>query len=224
MVPFASVKEPPPPDAVARLRAAWLSDLPARGAEILAALETLALTPTDDAARLQARSLSHRLKGTAGAFGLLAVGGAAGEIEEALLAPGPCLPAEVRALVALLSAALLREQDGRAPSLTKDGRKPRILFVGGDEVLLRKLTDLSRARSWEIEATLGASEALQAAAVAWPDAVVLALEDEGGTEAASLLARLQSLRPEEPLPAGSFAGPIDQGRLRDAIVALLTRE
>jgi len=218
------VKEPPPPDAVARLRATWLADLPARGGEILAALDKLAQTPTDEAARAQARSLSHRLKGTAGAFGLLAVGGAAGEIEEALLATGPCEPAEVRALIALLSASLLREQDGRAPSLTKDGRKPRILFVGGNDALLRKLTDLARARSWEIDATLGATEALQAAAVAWPDALVLALEDPSGGEAASLVARLKSLRPEAPLPVGGFAGPIDQGHLRDAIVALLTRE
>ena len=216
------MREPPPPDAVARLRAAWLSDLPTRGAEILAALAKLLQSPADQAARDQARSLSHRLKGTAGAFGLLAVGGAAGEIELALLSPRPCAPEEIRALAELLSAALLREQDGRAPSLTEDGHRPRILFVGGDPALRQQLTELALARSWDVAATLGATEALQAAVVAWPDAVLLAEEEGVAVEAAALKGRLEALRPDATPAVGTIATPVEQARLRDAIVALLT--
>ena len=103
------MQPPPQADAIARLRAQWLRELPARAGLILEALRAIAPTASGELARVRARSLCHQLRGTAGSFGLVVVGEVAGQIEQVLGGSSPCEVTTARALADRLDEALGRE-------------------------------------------------------------------------------------------------------------------
>lgn len=79
-------------DLLAELRAAYRATIPERVEELARFLAS--------ARRAEAIAVAHRLRGTAGTYGFLDVGDAAGRIEDALLAGAP-MDALTDALAAL---------------------------------------------------------------------------------------------------------------------------
>jgi HPt (histidine-containing phosphotransfer) domain-containing protein len=71
-------------DPLTALRVDYAERLPARVRRIARALRASRRAPGDAELRERARVLAHRLRGTAGSYGLPAVGAAAGRIEDAL--------------------------------------------------------------------------------------------------------------------------------------------
>jgi HPt (histidine-containing phosphotransfer) domain-containing protein len=85
-------------DTLAALRADYAAELPRLIRDLGALVEAAAI----DAAVLQrARDAAHRLRGTAGSYGFVAVGEAAGHVEDALEQGAGGVPELVRALAAL---------------------------------------------------------------------------------------------------------------------------
>jgi HPt (histidine-containing phosphotransfer) domain-containing protein len=102
------VSAPAVRDPLTALRVDYAERLPGRVRRIGRALRASRRAPGDAELRERARSLAHRLRGTAGSYGLPAVGAAAGRIEDALArASWDEIEAALRDAEALASSAVL---------------------------------------------------------------------------------------------------------------------
>jgi chemotaxis protein histidine kinase CheA len=99
---------------MAALAAEYAAELPGLIEELTALVKAAAADP---AAVPQACAAAHRLRGTAGSYGFLAVGEAAGRIEDALEAGTDTAPA--LALAALALAALAPQPPARSSGSSK---------------------------------------------------------------------------------------------------------
>jgi hypothetical protein len=122
------------------------------------------------------------LRGTAGSYGFLAVGEAAGDVEDALDAKAQ--PAALDPLVARV-AELCLEAAGRSGST----RAPitggqvtsgeRLLLVERDDEVRAQLDGYARRQLMDVDVAANASEALQKAESAKPDAAIIDTVTEG---------------------------------------------
>jgi HPt (histidine-containing phosphotransfer) domain-containing protein len=103
-------------DALAALRVEYARRLPARVRKVARALGAYRRAPGDAVLLERARSLAHRLRGTAGSYGFAAVGAAAGRVEDGILrAAWDDVDSALRDTEALAVAAihlLIREGEG----------------------------------------------------------------------------------------------------------------
>ncbi len=85
--------------ALAELAVEYAAELPGLIDELARLVEAASADP---AAVPRARAAAHRLRGTAGSYGFVAIGEAAGSVEDALEAGTGTAPALVRVLAALV--------------------------------------------------------------------------------------------------------------------------
>lgn len=104
----ASEAEPLPPEVqreMDKLHDEYERELPAKLDELRRAVRRARSNPLDEKARLEARSLAHRLAGTAGSYGFPDESTAAAVIEAQAIAAGTAAPAELDRCWAAAEAA-----------------------------------------------------------------------------------------------------------------------
>lgn len=187
--------------AFAALAADYLKELPGKLDELTRALAAARDGGCGPAALREARTLAHRLSGTAGAYGFPAAGEAAARVEDHLVAAlegGAALGAsEVDSLlqgVARARASLpiprgARPAAGAIPAAAPPGldaraktgpppRLPRILLVDDDRDHLAALRD-RLSGEFEVAVASGPEEAIEKASLPRPQAIVVEAARDG---------------------------------------------
>lgn len=202
-----------PPLALGEARLRYRRALPEKVGQLATAIYQAKSRPTEGTLA-QARQLAHRLRGTAGSFGLAAVGEAAGRIEELLLAPAPAegpspeIWIEVEHALSQATRACELAELGGAQTATAPGEPGgqfagtplRILVVDGDASFLRCAVELGRQRLLEVVPARGATEALEVAASSAMDAAFLDVTLQPPGRAYQLAQELRSMEGRESLP------------------------
>ncbi len=150
------------------LRTQFASRLPDKLAALTVALEAARLDPgrLDDA-----RTLAHRLRGSAGSYGYAAVGAAVGLVEDLLKADDPSKVAARRFFWEDVEGALrdARAAAARAPDLASRGievphpRQRALLVVDDDPEFLQMVRGIARKLLIEVVTAQSPDEALQCA-------------------------------------------------------------
>lgn len=190
------------------LAAAYASELPRKLEDISTAL-TRARTSAEPSSRLEAAQLTHRLRGTAGSYGLPEIGTEAGRIEDALQAEAlyrgrtpepidwPSVDAALDALRTLVSqaassvpATVARETTPQPAILANEC----VLVVDDDPDFLRALMRIGKLHLIDVLSAHSAEEAMMRASQRRPDVVFLDVELAGGqAESFELARRLREL-------------------------------
>lgn len=186
-----------PADPLAELRADYLAALPAKVAELTAAIGEA----HEGAPVATARGLAHRLRGTAGSYGAAEVGAIAGMIEDTLAAleGKPGVPAtwdvvdgNLMALARLAQPAAAVEAAPRVSASGAEMGRTRVLLVDPDALSSRRLVEAGRRHLLQV---ITAEDAVSALAAARRDPPDCAFIDTslGGEGAAALSGALREL-------------------------------
>lgn len=207
--------------AFAALAADYLKELPGKLDELSRSLAAARDGGGDAAAMREARTLAHRLSGTAGAYGFPAAGEAAARVEDYLVGAleagaglrasevDPLLQGLARARGSLPDpTAALRPAAGGAPAAAPQGpsarakaapprRLPRILLVDDDREHLAALRD-RLSGEFEVAVASGPAEAIEKASLPRPQAIVLEAARDG--RHAAMARQLRPLPHVESIP------------------------
>jgi diguanylate cyclase (GGDEF)-like protein len=231
-----------------QLREEYRRELP-RKLEVLAhAVDLVRELEADPIALAAARSDAHRLRGTAGSYGFIAIGQAAGRIEDALVRlPDEGATGRARMLgeiEAALDDALRGLDETAAPRARSTGaaRPPiwRVLAVDDDRDFLAHLVDIGTRAGVSVVTAGTAAEALSLARTVRFDAALVDVNLAPPDVSWVLALDLRIERPDLPFAflsaesavetriAAVHAGaalylekPIDEERLRDSVGMLV---
>ena len=197
---------------LAALRADYGKTLPHKLRELSLALDRALNGPEDPFLLAEARSQSHRLRGTAGSYGFIAIGEAAGRIEDALSQLGEVDAARHPGLWAEMRRALAEGQRVAA-AITPDAVQGtsavtthRLLAVDDDRAFLRYVEELGRLHFIEVLTAQSAAEALDKARRFPPHAAFLDVMLAPPERSFSLAQELRALPGCEKLPIAFVSG------------------
>jgi diguanylate cyclase (GGDEF)-like protein len=197
-----------------QLRASYLDALPALVDQLGRQLDDAHAGSLD--ALTQARSISHRLRGTAGSYGFPAVSEHAARLEDQLLRLSPPLGevswrALSQLLVALRSAA--RPPDSTAPSQFAS----TVLVVDDDRDFLALVTRAAREKLIRVVAAENRAEALERAKMEKLDAALIDVKLGAHQLGFSLARELRGVPGHETLPIGFVSA---DGAVKNRIEAI----
>jgi diguanylate cyclase (GGDEF)-like protein len=177
----------PAVDLLEALRIEYQAKLPERLDLLEKVVRTWLAKPTHTEPHDAARKEAHKLRGTAGSYGFVEVGEAAGRIEDVLVAcAGVRPPTEAQAdtvdqaLAQARHEAAPREELLRAsPRDVMPPSSARVLVVDDDERFLAMCSEAGRAHGLAVTTASTAAGALAAAEATRPDAILLDVHLEG---------------------------------------------
>jgi diguanylate cyclase (GGDEF)-like protein len=166
------------------------------------------------ALRLEARTLAHRISGTAGSYGFPEVGSACAHLEELIVGLGETLESALpaawasvsQAAATVLVAAARSSQTPDAPE--PRANEPRFLVVDDDPAVLAYVEALGRQQAIEVIRAYDEPEALARARQFSPDVAILDVA-LGEDKSFNLARELRSLPGLEQLPLAFMS--IDAG-------------
>jgi diguanylate cyclase (GGDEF)-like protein len=200
--------------AMAQMRAEYARDLPGKLSAVVASVVAARAAQADVALRHEARTLAHRIAGTAGSYGFPEVGSACAQLEELIVGMGavpkkgqPEAWAKVtQACETVIAAAARSSKTPDAPE--PRANEPRFLVVDDDPAVLAYCEALGRQQAIEVIRAYDEPEALGRARQFTPDVAILdvALGEE---KSFNLARELRSLPGLEQLPLAFMS--IDAG-------------
>ena len=211
----APAKDP----ALEGLYADYTRRMPAKLQALQNEVQTCLLDPKATGPALNS---AHKLRGTAGCYGLPEVGAAAGHLEEALLALEACSPAPHAPFVERVRqsmSALAATAGGKVSRPPSEGTRPVpyspcLLVVDDDEDFTRRVVELTRQKMIEIVICRTEVETLARARRCNPTAALLNVR-LGGTSAHQLSTKIRSLPGLQQLP---FAFTTPSSALEDYVL------
>ena len=197
---------------LALLRTEYGKTLPAKLDELSRALDGAKEQAADPFKVAEARSQSHRLRGTAGSYGFIAIGEACGRIEDALMTmvdadPGrhPELWAEMKRALAEARRVALAIAPGVTGGVSAVGTQ-RLLAVDDDHAFLRYIEELGRMNLIEVMTARTSAEAIEKARRTPPHAALLDVILAPPDSAFTLVRHLRALPGCEKLPIAFASG------------------
>jgi diguanylate cyclase (GGDEF)-like protein len=200
--------------AMAQMRAEYARDLPGKLNALVASVASARAGQAQVALRLEARTLAHRISGTAGSYGFPEVGSACAHLEELIVGLGETLESALpaawasvsQAAATVLVAAARSSQTPDAPE--PRANEPRFLVVDDDPAVLAYVEALGRQQAIEVIRAYDEPEALARARQFSPDVAILDVA-LGEDKSFNLARELRSLPGLEQLPLAFMS--IDAG-------------
>lgn len=175
----------------------YSEQLPGHVEELQAALKRVHSSAADEAAWDLARDRAHKIRGTAGSFGLMPVTDAAATIEDALLALKGLAPELARPHWQNIDRAFkgLPQRQLAPPPLPSPQTMPSdiVIMVGGDAIASRALVTRGRAHNYAVVQVAGLEALIERAKARVPAAVLVDMNGRNPEALGHIAANLRAI-------------------------------